>query len=203
MGILRSKSGAAIAALAAFALWSGPASAVTCVNTTDDAYMNLTTSGSAAVTCWDSGDQAAPGELPVVTGPGGFNDGYLNLPTEQTNLVAKSDNVNTRDFFNIVTGSLTDGFSGTFTVDSSGSLALLFKSGRGQNDPSWWVYSITGLAPGEIISWSISGLGTVNALSHVSAYVPIPAAVWLMASGLVALLGIGRRRRAAGQPVAA
>jgi hypothetical protein len=170
----------------------------------NDAYMTLTTSGSATVTCWDSGDQANPGQLPVSeSGPGTFNDGILNLPAGVTGSVAKSDDANTADFFNIITGTLISGLGGTFTVDSSGSLALLFKSGGGQNTPSWWLYSLTGLASGEVLTWSIGGVSPINGLSHVEAYVPIPAAVWLMASGLVALLGIGRRRRASALTVAA
>jgi hypothetical protein len=202
MEVLRIKLGAAIVAVASFALWSGTASATECHLVTDDAYMTLTTSGSASVTCWDSGDQANPGQLPISeSGPGLFNDGILNLPAGVTTLGAKSDGDNA-DFFNIVSGSLTDGLTGTFTVDATGSLALLFKSGGGQNTPSWWLYSITGLAPSELFTWNIFGVAPTNALSHVSAYVPIPAAVWLMASGMLGLLGIGRRRRSAGLAVA-
>lgn len=198
MGNLRFKAGAAIAALA---LWTGTAGATVCYNTANDAYMTLTTNGSATVTCWDSGDQPNPGSLPISeSGPGTFNDGILNLPAGVITLAAKSDEAATADFFNIITGSLTDGLSGTFTVDASGSLALLFKSGGGQNTPSWWLYSFTNLAPNEVFTWSLTG---ANALSHVEAYVPIPAAVWLMASGLIALFGIGRRRRASALSVAA
>lgn len=189
------KAGFGWTALASIALWSGAAGAVTCVNVADDAYMDVTTSGSATVECWDSGDQANPGQLPVSEGgPGTFNDGFLNLPEGLTTLGAKSDGSNA-DFFNIVSGSLTSGLSGSFTMDWAGNVALLFKSGRGQNDPSWWLYRFTNLAAGEQINWRIFGDAPTNGLSHVSAYVPIPAAAWLMLSGLVGLLAVGRRRR--------
>ena len=192
----------AAAALVSAAFWSGSASAgliVQCVNPTDDAYMELSTNGSATITCWDSGDQANPGELPISeSGPGTFNDGILNLPTGLTDLVAKSDGLNA-SFFNIASGSLTSGLTGSFRVDAVGSIALLFKSGRGQNDPSWWLYSVTGLAAEELFTWDILGDSPTNGLSHLSAYggdtvtVPEPAALWLLGSGL-ALLAIARRR---------
>lgn len=193
------KTAAACAAFASAALWSGSLLAETCVDSGDDAFMTLVTDGSATVTCFDAGDQANPGQLPTSpTGPGTFGDDILNNGGFST-LVAKSDEANS--FFNILSGSLTGGTTGTFTVNATGDLGLLFKSGGGNNDPSWWFFVVQGLGAGEIFTWNILGDPPINGLSHVSAYVPLPPAVWLLGSGLVALFGIGRRRKI--EPVAA
>jgi len=189
------------AALGAAAFWTTSASAVPCVSSFDDAYFDLTTSGSATVQCWDSGDQPNPGHLPVSeSGPGTFNDDILNVPTGHADEIAKSDGFNS-SFFNVLTGSLTSGEGGTFTVNATGSLALLFKSGGGQNTPSWWLYAISGLSAGEVFTWDILGVRPINGLSHVAAYggesthrIPEPTTSFLLGSGLILLSGLARRR---------
>ena len=74
---------------------------------------------------------------------------------------------------------------------------LLVKDGN--QDPIWYIFDIgTWNGTDDIVLngfWPAQG-----AISHVSIYgsaVPVPAAVWLFGSGLLGLIGIARRKKAA------
>ena len=183
-----------VAAVLAVVMWSGAANAVpvTCAKSSDDAYMLLSSSHAANIQCWDWGTQPNPGHnIEVGAGIGG--DAILQLPADME-LIAKSGGDNS-SFFTVLSGSLTSGLSGSFSVGTTGDLALLFKSGRGNNTPSWWLYSITNLTAGEVFSWSIRGAPPINGLSHVEAYsVPEPGTLALIGLGLVGLGITGRRK---------
>ena len=77
---------------------------------------------------------------------------------------------------------------------SGSPLYLLVKDGK--QNPIWYLFDITGWNGQDDIEmtgfWPQQG-----AISHVSLYgpspVPIPAAVWLLGSGLLGLVGIRRR----------
>jgi len=179
-------------------LWSGPSAAafVTCVDSNDDAYMLLGSDGGATIECWDWGDQPNPGALDSEVGAGVGGDDTLQLPHDFYELIAKSDGLNS-SFFDILSGSLTSGFTGTFMLGemSSDSLALLFKSGGGQNLPSWWLFSVDNVTEGEVFTWHLFGTAPINQLSHVEAYsVPEPGTLALMGLGLIGIGFAGRRK---------
>lgn len=85
--------------------------------------------------------------------------------------------------------------SGTFVIDAPGytNFIVAFKSGQGQLDPDWAAFALpSGVTTG---SWSISGQ---QSLSHANLYaqvVPIPAAGWLLGTGVLALMGVRRKNR--------
>jgi len=102
-------------------------------------------------------------------------------------------------------GNLRSGRSGSFSIagDAGWQYLIAFKTGVAARDPDWMAFLLPrGVTSGE---WSISGQ---QSLSHVRLWgglvdepvvpqVPLPAAVWLLGSGLLGLLALGRRRRAA------
>jgi len=148
--------------------------------------------------CWDQGNVP-----PNVSGMNGVTqvDGTtyaqriatagLQLPTNVSLLGEFDDDVNT-GMLKIVGGS-----SGTWEIVGGsiiGDFFLLLKSASGPlNNPDWVAFKIAaGTLSG---TWSISDPS--RDLSHASLYgeVPLPAAAWLMISGLLGLFGISRRRR--------
>jgi hypothetical protein len=103
-------------------------------------------------------------------------------------------------WINLVTGLTGD--TGTITFDPSiwsnfTSLAIGLKSGAGQYDPDWVIFTITG--GDTTIDWSISPT-QAGGLSHVNLYgirggdVPVPGTLGLLGLGLAGL-GMVRRRK--------
>lgn len=180
--------GALVAAFATLGLFGTAANAAgtSCpaAGTSPDTYLTLDPSVGTA-TCYAFENAAGDPTS------GNLENWIMANYPEVGTLTAKSDAVGQTFFSGSTTGS-----SGSFTTAVAPQY-LLFKIGGGNSNPSWFLFSITGATALTSYVWSITGTAPDGGLSHVSAFVPIPAAAWLMGSGLIALFGIGRRRRAA------
>lgn len=80
---------------------------------------------------------------------------------------------------------------------NGGSVDVDTDHNGGSSDDTWGI-NLTGVNWLELKGNSIGTVATLSGLNNVSITptVPVPAAAWLMGSGLVALGGIARRRRA-------
>jgi hypothetical protein len=153
-------------------------------------------------------------EFAVTTDPGtagclASGTGNINGNNDAINLLGyitldKSDDATTGVFPLALTGSpsLVSGLSGTFSFSAPGytDFVIAFKTGQGKPgeptlDPDWAAFTLpAGVTSG---SWSISGQ---QDLSHAVLYgklspVPLPAAAWLLLSGVAGLGALARRRR--------
>lgn len=171
---------------------------------------SLTLAGDAAATCWDWD----AGNIPTHThGPNqnifpgtpvGF-DLLLHLPEGFSLLDDSSQGGDPAEGALSGTGNLRSGRSGSFSIagDADWQYLIAFKTGVASRNPDWMAF----LLPAGVMSgdWSISGQ---QSLSHVRLWggpvdepvvpqVPIPAAGWLLGSGLMGLLAFARRRRSA------
>lgn len=115
----------------------------------------------------------------------------------------KSDDGTTGLLEGSLTGSpsLTAGLTGSFNIAASvyamyTDIVIAFKSGNGQYDPDWAAFLLVDNTTSG--TWSISGS---QALSHANLYgkrrtdVPEPAALSLVALGLLAAAAARRRRQ--------
>ena len=191
-------------ALGVWFVASANAADVQCPNPAVERYMVLTNVVSG-VTCWDygPGNDKPNNNSPVIfNNPDSLELGPLGWTT--IDLYAATD---TGPYLIDLTGN--GGTSGTFfsQLTSSSGAVLSFKFGDGQDDPDWFAFYFPA---NSIISGGWEFLCTAsattcktNGLSHVKLYgnegdeylVPIPAAAWLLGSGLLGLLAIGRRRK--------
>lgn len=93
-------------------------------------------------------------------------------------------------------GQYTIGFNGLGTVGSSMGFYNFFAS-QDPNDSPYFVGQYSTL-PG---TWSLTYVGGQASLAYTGGgappAVPVPAAIWLLGSGLLGLVGIGRRKAAA------
>ncbi|MCC6207618.1 MAG: VPLPA-CTERM sorting domain-containing protein [Gammaproteobacteria bacterium] len=111
-----------------------------------------------------------------------------------TNNLGRNDEINLFDNGGDLVDQLTYGdqtFSGTIrTQNASGN--PLTPAALGANDPAFWTLSEVGDQYGSYLSVNgdIGNPGTIGALNPV----PVPAAVWLLGSALVGLVGVGRRK---------
>lgn len=143
-------------------------------------------------------------EFGVTTDPGtatclAFGTGNINGNNDAINdlgyiTLDKSDDLTSGDLPQALTiTSAVGDLSGTFVIDAPGytNFVLAFKSGQGQLDPDWAAFTVpSGVTTG---SWSISGQ---QSLSHANLYaqvVPIPAAGWLLGTGVLALAAARRK----------
>jgi len=184
----RNKSLAYAAMAAGAALFSVSSQAalvaVSCPGTviTTDREFGVTTDPGTAL-CLDFGTGNINGNNDVINAAG-----YVTLD--------KSDDLNSGELPQALTITAAVGdLSGTFAIDAPGytNFVLAFKSGQGQLDPDWAAFTLpSGVTTG---SWSISGQ---QSLSHANLYaqvVPIPAAGWLLGTGVLTLLAARRKNR--------
>ena len=168
-----------------------------------DTLRIFVTDTDPAAQCWDygpgnPGDAANP--LVFTNTPTGDN-GKFEVPVGYT-LLDKSDQGGD-PYEGLLTGTpvgLQTGLSGSFAIGlpSTFKYLIVFKSGSaGPNiNPDWASFLLPlGVLSGD---WEISGS---QQLSHVELWgknvVPLPAAAWLLGSGLLGLFAVGRRRKGA------
>jgi hypothetical protein len=199
---------------AAFAACSAQAATVTCSGdvTSSPRSFTLTIAGDIAPSCWDWDAGNIPTKthgrnqdiFEVASGPAPHWDGKLQVPTGFSRLDDSADADDPFEGMLVGSGDLRSGLSGTFSIDGSAAAQylLIFKTGVASRDPDWMAF----LLPQGVLSgsWSISGQ---HSLSHAQVWgdaddqsvpqVPIPAAAWLLGSGLMGLLAFARRRRSA------
>jgi len=169
--------------------WSGSASAATvnCPGTAATTDREFTLDTAVAATCYQYG-----------TGNLGGNGDFINGLGWVT--LDKSDDTTTgnHDGWLTITGQGTT--SGTFTIDPTawttyGTILFALKSGEGQLDPDWAVFTLAfGTLTG---NWSLSGN---QSLSHANLYgggdplpAPEPTSMVLLGTGLLGLAARMRR----------
>lgn len=191
------------AALALAAPLAHAAVGVDCPATVSLADREMTVTAPIGAVCLGSGTgnlSGNPADDPVY---GLVGSGYV--------LIDKSDNTTSGTIPNAalstLTGSMTTGTSGSFSIAAPGytNLVVGFHFGEGSPadaalNPDWFAYSLPGGTTE--VDWSIlagAGAGSNPGLSHVNLYgspapVPVPAAVWLLGSALAGVVAIRRQR---------
>ena len=212
IGVLALLSNAAIAATA-----TCPDNQPDPINPANQYYKLTTASSGLDAVCWDYGDGNYETTGPdYVVPPGGTaikGNFDLELPVgwQQVALFEApgKDPGNLPGTENGVTINTDNGTgadrSGTFSFSPdtlSQDVIIVFKSGNVTN-VTWGAFRLfAGFVSDPSDAWEV--LGTLaKDLSNVRVFtgptddflVPIPAAVWLLGSGLIGLLAIGRRRR--------
>jgi hypothetical protein len=157
-------------------LAGGAANAATCSVTVGPQTWNYVVNTTPASSCYDYDDGNIPPDIVNnVLPPVPFDDA-LNLPVGYSSLGAGAVNLNSDGTFSL-------------NVASSDDLYLFLKQGNS------WATFLLGAYTG---TWSINGQ---QGISHWDLYgnattvVPIPPAALLLGSGLLGLIGIGRRRK--------
>lgn len=168
---------------------------------TADREFSVTIEGPAAAGCvlWGAGNVGT-------SNPSNPGDQAIAGVIGDSVLLDKSDGASQVAGFEITTDPLNSGLSGTWAIALPvdkilTNVFLAFKSGQGQLDPDWALFSLPdGVLEG---NWAIAA--GEQALSHVNLYgtvasAPPPAPVPLPAGGLLLLGALGgmaalRRRR--------
>ena len=190
-------------------------------------YIEFTNLGASAVdfTGWSFDDadrtpgavnlslfgMVAPGQSVILTeaAPDTFRSTWgLSSATKvignNTNNLGRSDEINLYDAANALVDRLTYGdqdFPGSLRAQNvSGNPSSLSLLGS-PFDPSGWVAAVVGDAYGSHLEIGNSAgnvdVGNPGYFALAAAPVPLPAAAWLMLSGIAGLFGIERRKQAA------
>jgi hypothetical protein len=211
------------ALIAAFGLWAGSASAAvtTCPNPDGADQTYRLTTASSAIECWDWGTGNINNGTVLPEGESATpydGNNILELPfgfTEVPNVVFDSDTCLFCTQLGLtVTGDQGDeSSSGNFYFMPpvlTKDVIISFKAATGL-DATWAAFRLfAGFVSDPDDMWEIFGPNS-RELSNVRVWVegggdeflvPIPAAAWLLGSGLLGLFAVGRRRKA-GQVAAA
>jgi hypothetical protein len=157
-------------------LAGGSASAATCIPTGNSGSHTYIVNTAGGALCWDYDDGNVPPDTVNNIPPPVVNDDILTLPV---------------GYVAIGQGAVNLLSNGTFTlnVTSSDPFVLFLK----QADT--WAAFLLGAESG---TWSIDdrqGISHWNLYGNATTVVPIPPAALLLGSGLLGLIGIGRRRK--------
>jgi hypothetical protein len=176
------------------------------------AEINLTPdSCSADANCWIVPKPAQGG---VPNPDADFVENLVGTTTQLTSVYKQDFNGSTTGSPDDESGSFANSYSTTFTAISDPTGATItYGSGTaitcpecylvikdGNNDPSSYVFALGNWDGTSTITMTGFWDGVGGSISHVeimASEVPLPAAVWLFGSGLVALAGIKRRRKSA------
>ena len=173
---------------------STTASAVPCSDPASGVFDNLTDMNSISTACLD-GASSNHSESELNT------NNFFGLDTWA--FLDKTDDL--IDGGIGLTGGLPDTTSGTFSFDStlwdsySDIIVILKDGGTGPDNqgPSWSAYLLTQDTYEGFWVYGSGSNGNLKQLSHLAVYgspVPVPAALWLFGSGLIALVGFVRRK---------
>jgi hypothetical protein len=120
------------------------------------------------------------------------------IGSNATNL-GRSDEINLFDSANQLVDRLTysdQNFPGTIRAqNASGNPTSLTTLGS-PYDPYGWVLAVTGDIFGSYIDINGVDIGNPGRFALAPPVVPLPAAAWLLMSGLAGLVGVARRKRA-------
>jgi len=141
------------------------------------------------------------GDVPNSSGVYAITDGKLNFSTSADTITVEGSIAG----LGIINQTLISGTFENWSYSNSGSTNLF--SAGGFNIASDDLLNAFGVAPGtnfdfDVYTIEVDSLGEVVATNLVTtSVVPVPAAAWLMGSGLFTLVAIARRNnnRAAGQ----
>lgn len=170
-------------------MFSNIAVAVPCSDTTSGVFDNLIDLNTISMDCTDGITQNASEDV-LNAGTGFFNiDTWV--------LLDKTD-----DFVNGgigLTGGTPGDLSGDFSFnasvwDSYQDVIIVLKDGGSITDPDtkWSAYLLMDAVSSG--SWIYDGTKELSYLAVYANPVPVPAAVWLFASGLLGLVGVARKR---------
>ncbi|MBV5339370.1 MAG: lamin tail domain-containing protein [Deltaproteobacteria bacterium] len=220
-GVIRTLAitvGAAVTIVASSQAWAAPAVSITEWMYNGDEFIEFTNTSVSAIdfTGWSFDDDSRTPGTVSLSGFGWVDAGESVLLTESSadafrtawNLVAsvkivggnganlgRNDEINIFNNSGILVDRLAYGdqtFSGTIRTQNVSGNPVDFAA-LGVNNPAQWVLASTGDVYGSYASAN-GDIGNPGINPFSAAPVPVPAAAWLLGSGLIGLAGLRRRK---------